>query len=76
MRLLIKGAKQLILQKPNNTAGQALVTKITNQVENISQIINNGDYTFKKLDFTDTLKKINQDDMVYSDPPYTEMPFN
>lgn len=56
-------------KKPNRFA-QALVTKITNQVENISQIIENGDYTFKNQDFKSTLKEIGQRDLVYSDPPY------
>lgn len=55
--------------KPNRFA-QALVTKITNQVGNISQIIEFGDYTFKNQDFKETLKELNPNDLVYSDPPY------
>ncbi|MCD4794994.1 MAG: Dam family site-specific DNA-(adenine-N6)-methyltransferase [Bacteroidales bacterium] len=70
MRFNKKGGFNVPFCKKPNRFAQALVTKITNQVENISQIINNGDYTFKKLDFTGTLKEINQDDLVYSDPPY------
>ena len=56
-------------KKPNRFA-QALITKITNQVENISQIIDFGDYEFKNQDFKETLIEINPNDFVYSDPPY------
>ena len=56
-------------KKPQRFA-QALVTKITNQVENIYQIIQNGDYTFKNQDFKQTLNQIKSSDLVYSDPPY------
>jgi len=56
-------------KKPNRFA-QSLITKITNQVENISQIIESGDYIFKNQDFKETLKELNPDDLVYSDPPY------
>ncbi len=56
-------------RKPNRFA-QALVTKISNQIDYISQIIDFGDYVFKHQDFNETLKEINSDDLVYSDPPY------
>jgi DNA adenine methylase len=56
-------------RKPNRFA-QALVTKISNQVEYISQIIDAGKYTFVNQDFKETLKQIKPTDLVYSDPPY------
>lgn len=56
-------------KKPNRFA-QSLVTKITNQVEYISEIIDRGDYTFKNQDFRVTLDELSSDDFVYSDPPY------
>jgi DNA adenine methylase len=56
-------------RKPNRFA-PALVTKITNQVENISQIIEFGDYEFKTQDFKQTLEEVNNNDLIYSDPPY------
>ncbi|HED36997.1 MAG TPA: Dam family site-specific DNA-(adenine-N6)-methyltransferase, partial [Ignavibacteria bacterium] len=56
-------------RKPNRFA-PALITKITNQVENISQIIRYGDYTFINQDFKETLKQIKENDFVYADPPY------
>lgn len=56
-------------RKPNRFA-QALITKITNQIKFISQIIEMGDYTFKYQDFRDTVSEINPNDLVYADPPY------
>ncbi len=56
-------------RKPNRFA-PALITKITNQVKNISEIIDYGDYTFKVQDFKKTLGEVTENDLVYSDPPY------
>lgn len=56
-------------QKPDRFA-QALVTKITNQVEKISQIIEQGNYKFNHQDFNQTLLELKSSDFVYSDPPY------
>lgn len=70
MRFNSKGGFNVpFCRKPNRFA-QALITKISNQVEYISQIINLGNYTFKNQDFKETLKEINETDLVYSDPPY------
>jgi len=49
---------------------QALVTKISNQVKNISQVIELGEFTFKHQDFKTTLNEVKDSDLVYSDPPY------
>ena len=70
MRFNRKGGFNVPFCKKPNRFAQALVTKITNQVENISKIIENGDYTFKHQDFKQTLNEINPNDLVYSDPPY------
>ena len=70
MRFNKKGGFNVPFCKKPNRFAQALVTKITNQVENISQIIEHGDYTFKHQDFKDTLNEIKPNDFVYSDPPY------
>jgi len=56
-------------RKPKRFA-QALVTKISNQVEYISEIINFGEYTFLNQDFKETLKLLQPTDLVYADPPY------
>lgn len=70
MRLNKKGGFNVPFCKKPNRFAQALVTKITNQVENISQIIEQGDYVFKHQDFNQTLLELKSSDFVYSDPPY------
>ena len=70
MRFNKKGGFNVPFCKKPNRFAQALVTKITNQVENISQIIEKGDFEFRNQDFQETLKEINSEDLVYSDPPY------
>ena len=58
-------------KKPNRFA-QAYVTKICNQVKNISDIIDFSDYTFKCQPFTDTINSIKKSDVIYCDPPYID----
>lgn len=70
MRFNKKGGFNVPFCKKPNRFAQALITKITNQVENISQIIELGDYEFKHQDFKQTLLELKKTDLVYSDPPY------
>ncbi len=70
MRFNKKGGYNVPFCKKPNRFAQALVTKITNQVKNVSQIIELGDFTFKNQDFKETLKEIKSTDLVYADPPY------
>ncbi len=70
MRFNRKGGYNVPFCKKPNRFAQALVTKITNQVKNISQVIELGDFTFKHQDFQQTLAEIKKTDLVYSDPPY------
>jgi len=70
MRFNKKGGFNVPFCKKPNRFSPALITKITNQVENISQIIAFGDYTFKHQDFKETLNELDENDFVYSDPPY------
>jgi len=70
MRFNKKGGYNVPFCKKPSRFAQALVTKITNQVESISQIIEHGDYEFKNQDFQETLSELNATDFVYSDPPY------
>lgn len=55
--------------KPERFA-QAYVTKITNQVRQISEVLESVDWTFEVLDFRQTLAQVETGDFVYVDPPY------
>lgn len=70
MRFNGKGGFNVPFCKKPNRFAQALITKISNQVDNISQIIDFGEYEFKNQDFKDTMREIKPTDLVYSDPPY------
>lgn len=56
-------------RKPNRFA-PALITRICNQVDSVSRLLELGDYTFKCQDFSKTLKEVGAQDLVYCDPPY------
>jgi DNA adenine methylase len=49
---------------------QAYVTKITNQIRRISEVISACDWTFAVTDFRQTLKSAMPGDLIYADPPY------
>jgi DNA adenine methylase len=70
MRFNKKGGYNVPFCKKPNRFAQALVTKITNQVKHISQIIEEGNYIFQHKDFSETLSKLNTNDLIYADPPY------
>lgn len=55
--------------KPGRFA-QAYVTKITNQIRRISEVISACDWTFAVADFRQTLASAQPGDLVYADPPY------
>jgi len=55
--------------KPQRFA-QAYVTKITNQIRRISEVISNCDWTFAISDFKQTLESAKPGDLIYVDPPY------
>jgi len=55
--------------KPERFA-QAYVTKITNQVRQIAQVLSMVDWTFEAQDFRQTLAQTKPEDFVYADPPY------
>lgn len=56
-------------RKPKRFA-QSLITKICNQIKNVSKIIKEGDYTFKHQDYVATLTMAQKGDIFYCDPPY------
>lgn len=58
-------------RKPNRFA-PAYVTKITNQIKAISDIIGAGDYEFLHQDFSTTIATAVAGDIIYADPPYID----
>jgi DNA adenine methylase len=49
---------------------QAYVTKISNQIRRIAEVISTHDWTFASRDFRQTLADARPGDLVYADPPY------
>ena len=58
-------------RKPNRFA-QALITKIVNQVQAVSDVISLGNYEFYVQSFSDTISRANERDLIYCDPPYID----
>jgi DNA adenine methylase len=56
-------------RKPERFA-QSYVTKISNQVRNIGEVIAHGDFTFANQDFVTTIASAEKGDLIYCDPPY------
>ena len=55
--------------KPERFA-QAYITKITNQIRRIAEVVATCDWEFAAADFRHTLTLIRTSDFVYADPPY------
>lgn len=70
MRFNKKGGFNVPFCKKPNRFSSSLITKITNQVNKVSKIIELGDFEFKNQDFKSTLEEITPEDLVYADPPY------
>ncbi|TVP77768.1 MAG: Dam family site-specific DNA-(adenine-N6)-methyltransferase [Puniceicoccaceae bacterium] len=58
-------------RKPNRFA-QALITKICNQIQMVSDVISLGNYTFINQDFDQTISMAKNRDLIYCDPPYID----
>lgn len=58
-------------RKPNRFA-QAYVTKIYNQVGNISAVLKSGSFSFSNAPFAETIADAQAGDLIYCDPPYID----
>ena len=56
-------------RKPNRFS-PAYITKIANQIQTISDIIDSADYQFICQDFSNAIQSANPQDIIYCDPPY------
>lgn len=71
MRFGKKGNWNIPFCKKPDRFSQAYITKITNQVSNISKIIQpEPDWTFYNTSFAEIIPLATQDDIIYCDPPY------
>lgn len=58
-------------RKPGRFA-RAYVTKISNQIRNIADVIAAGDFSFLSQHFSDTIACAQAGDIIYCDPPYID----
>jgi len=58
-------------RKPNRFA-QAYITKITNQIQAVSDAMKIGEYDFVCQSFAETIAEAGSQDWIYCDPPYIE----
>ena len=56
-------------QKPDRFS-KAYITKICNQVDMVSKIMDGKDWSFSCCDWRDTINKAQKGDFIYLDPPY------
>ncbi len=71
MRFGRKGNWNIPFCKKPDRFAQAYVTKIVNQVKNVSQIIKpEPEWTFFNKSFSEIIPLATQDDIIYCDPPY------
>lgn len=71
MRFGRKGNWNIPFCKKPDRFSQAYVTKIVNQVKNVSQIIKpEPEWTFFNKSFSEIIPLATQDDIIYCDPPY------
>ena len=70
MRFNKSGGFNVPFCKKPNRFSKSLVTKICNQIDAVSSLIEIGEYTFKCQAFPDTLRSVGATDLVYCDPPY------
>lgn len=58
-------------RKPQRFA-QAYITKITNQVSQVSKLLSTKNFTFKCQSFEKTIAQSRAEDIIYCDPPYID----
>lgn len=58
-------------RKPQRFA-KAYITKIVNQVDFVSRLLKEKQFTFKCQNFTQTIAEASSNDIIYCDPPYID----
>jgi DNA adenine methylase len=72
MRFNSKGFFNVPFCKKPNRLSKSYITKISNQVKNISGLIKLNNYSFICSDFYDLIRKAGKNDIIYCDPPYID----
>ncbi|WP_455647906.1 DNA adenine methylase [Lonepinella koalarum] len=67
-----KGEFNIPFCRKTNRFSKAYITKIVNQVDNISQIIHAKKFTFICQDYQETIASAQKGDLIYCDPPYID----
>lgn len=70
MRFNSKGGWNIPFCKKPERFAPAYITKICNQIENVTKVIKLSDWQFFNQSFVETLKLASADDIIYCDPPY------
>ena len=65
-----KGEFNVPFCKKPNRFSKSYITKICNQVDKVSDIMNGKDWTFIHCDWRETMDKAKEGDFIYLDPPY------
>lgn len=69
MRFSKKGNWNIPFCKKPERFAQSYVTKIVNQVKRVSAVITD-DWSFRNIGFEETIRKAQEGDILYCDPPY------
>lgn len=70
MRFNSKGQYNVPFGKKPERFRQAYITKIVNQIANVSCVLSGRELVFEEANWRDTLARAREDDFVYADPPY------
>lgn len=70
MRFNRKGEWNIPFCQKQNRFAQSYVTKICNQITNVSHIISKKEWEFHNDNFLVTISKAQEGDLIYCDPPY------
>jgi DNA adenine methylase len=72
MRFNSKGEFNVPYNHKPKRFSKAYITKIVNQVDWVASVIEGKDWIFETADYKSTLRKCNDSDFVYADPPYPQ----
>ncbi|PAF43095.1 DNA adenine methylase [Helicobacter sp. 11S03491-1] len=72
MRFNSKGKLNVPFCKKPQRFTKSYITKISNQIKNISGLIDSNNYSFFCNSFEKTISQATQDDFIYCDPPYID----